>query len=111
MLLVHYNDLKTNRDGEMRRIANFLEIDIPANLWPEIVVAAGFDAMRAQGEALLPNAHRGWDGGASRFLHKGTNGRWQDVVSSTDLARYDAQVKAFFTPDLAYWVANGRSPG
>jgi len=57
MLLVHYNDLKADRDGEMRRIADFLEIDIPATLWLEIVAAAGFDAMKAQGEALLPHTH------------------------------------------------------
>ena len=53
MLLVHYNDLKADRDGEIRRIADFLDIDIPATLWPEIVAAAGFDAMKAQGEMLL----------------------------------------------------------
>jgi aryl sulfotransferase len=51
---------------------------------------------------------RTFDGGAARFLHKGTNGRWKDVVSSADLARYDALVEVLFTPDLAYWVSHGR---
>ena len=67
--------------------------------------------MKAQGETLLPNAHVGWEGGATRFLHKGSNGRWLDVVSSADLARYDAQVNTHFTFDLAYWAANGRIAG
>lgn len=111
MLLVHYNDLKAARDGEMRRIAEFLEIDIPASRWPEIVAAADFDAMKAQEEMLLPHQQRALVGGAARFLHKGTNGRWKDVVSSADLACYDAQVEARFTPDLAYWVSNGRGRG
>jgi aryl sulfotransferase len=108
MLLVHYNDLKVDRDGEMRRIADFLDIDIPATLWPEIVAAAGFDAMKAQGETLLGAVQRTFVGGAARFLHKGTNGRWQGVVSSADLARYDALVEALFTPYLAHWVSTGR---
>jgi aryl sulfotransferase len=108
MLLIHYNDLKADREGEMRRIAEFLDIDIPATLWPELVTTASFDAMQAQGEALLPNLQRTFDGGAARFLHKGTNGRWKDVVSSADLARYDALVEVLFTPDLAYWVSHGR---
>ena len=108
MLLVHYNDLKADRDGEMRRIADFLDIDVPANRWPDIVSAASFDAMKAQGDVLLAHQQRTFDGGAARFLHKGTNGRWKDVVSNADLARYDAQVKAHFTPDLAHWVSNGR---
>jgi aryl sulfotransferase len=111
MLLVHYNDLKTDRDGEMRRIAEFLNIDIPATVWPELIAAASFEAMKAQGQELLPNAHRAFVGGAARFLHKGTNGRWQGTVLSADLERYDAQVAAFFTPGLAHWVSNGRAKG
>src|SRR5215469_14996280 len=81
-------------------------IDIPAALWPEIVAAAGFEAMKAQGEALLPHQSRSFDDGAARFFHKGTNGRWQGTVLSTDLARYDAEVEMLFTVDLASWVSN-----
>lgn len=44
MLFVHYNDLQQDRDGEMRRLAKFLDIEIPETLWPELVDAASFDA-------------------------------------------------------------------
>ena len=108
LLLVHYNDLKADRDGEMRRIANFLEIEIAPPLWPEIVAAADFEAMKAQGDALMPNVHNLFDHGAARFLNKGTNGRWQNVFGADDLKRYDAQVKTHFAPDLARWVEYGR---
>jgi aryl sulfotransferase len=108
VLLVHYNDLKADRAGEMRRIAAFLDIEIPDARWPEIIAAAGFDAMKAHADDLIPVAHMLWEGGASRFLHKGTNGRWQDVVSDEDLTRYDALVASHFAPDLAGWVAGGR---
>lgn len=108
VLLVHYNDLKADRAGEMRRIAEFLEIDISAELWPELVDAASFEAMKLQGETLLPGAAGSWDDGAGRFLFKGTNGRWQDVVRREDLATYDAKVNAAFSPDLARWLEVGR---
>jgi aryl sulfotransferase len=108
VLLVHYNDLKKDRGGEMRRIAAFLEIDIPESRWPDLIEAASFEAMKSLGSALLPGAENVWEGGADRFLHKGANGRWQDVVSAEDLARYDAKVKASFSPDLAQWIAHGR---
>ena len=108
MLLVHYNDLRADRAGEMRRVAAFLGIEIPETVWPAIIAAAGFDAMKAQGNALIPTAEMLWEGGSSRFLHKGTNGRWLDVVSRDDLARYDTQVKIHFAPDLARWLAGGR---
>ena len=108
LLLIHYNDLKADRAGEMRRIADFLDIEIAEALWPELVEAAGFDAMKRQGAELLPRASGSWDEGAGRFLYKGTNGRWQDVVRPEDLVLYDARVGAAFCPELARWVEAGR---
>lgn len=108
MLLVHYNDLKSDLGGEMRRVAAFLGIGISEALWPEIIAAAGFDAMKRNGDALIPVANMLWAEGAARFLNKGANRQWQDVVSSADLARYDALTEMHFAPDLARWLEHGR---
>ena len=32
-----------------------------------------------------------WNGGAETFIHKGTNGRWRDVLSAEECAAYDAK--------------------
>jgi hypothetical protein len=45
--------------------------------------------MKPQGDLLFPIAQQVWDRGSSRFFNKGTNGRWPDVFSPGDLARYD----------------------
>jgi aryl sulfotransferase len=37
LLLVHYNDLKADLTGEMKRIADFLGITTPNALWPQLV--------------------------------------------------------------------------
>ena len=108
VLLVHYADLKADLEGEMRRIADFLGIAIDEALWPELVEAAGFAAMKANAAALMPTAGNIWEGGADTFLHKGTNGRWRDVYRPEDLARYDARVAAEFSPALAAWCERGR---
>ena len=108
MLLVHYNDLKQDRAGEMRRVADFLGIEIADALWPALVEAAGFEAMKREGETLIPMAGRIWDDGSRRFLHKGTNGRWRDTVAAADLASYEVRVKAEFSPALAAWIEHGR---
>ena len=108
VLLVHYNDMKADLGGEMRRIAAFLEIEIAEDLWPELVAAADFQAMKAASDALMPGAEMAWKGGGKTFLNKGTNGRWQGVVRPEDLARYDAKVKAEFSPELAAWAERGR---
>jgi aryl sulfotransferase len=108
VLLVHYNDLKDDLDGEMRRIAGFLDITVPDALWPALVEAGHFSAMRREGGKLLPSAGNQFEGGAERFLYKGTNGRWRDVLSEDDLALYDAKVREKFTPGLAAWIEHGR---
>lgn len=108
MLLVHYNDLKNDRAGEMRRIADFLGIEIPAAQWPAIVEGASFEAMKSHADELIPQAQIMWEGGGNSFLNKGTNGRWREVAAKADLDRYDAKVKAEFSPALARWIEHGR---
>ena len=109
MLLVHYNDLAEDREAEMRRIAGFLEIEIEETAWPALVRAAGFEEMRAAGDALAP-FHDGIVAaeGSRRFFNKGTNGRWRDVLTERDLALYDGKIRAKFTPGLAAWLEGGR---
>jgi aryl sulfotransferase len=109
VLLVHYSDLKADRDGEMKRIARFLDADVPDSLWPRLVEAASFESMKRDGDALIPLAHQLFEGGPARFLNKGTNGRWHDVVANEDLALYEAKVRGEFSPALVRWVEHGRS--
>ncbi len=108
MLLVHYNDMKKDLAGEMRRIADFLEIEVSEELWPKLVEAAKFESMKAKATELMPTAGEIWQGGGNTFLHKGTNGRWEGVVDQADLDLYDAKVKEEFSPELAHWIEFGR---
>lgn len=108
LLLVHYNDLKADLAGEIARIAAFLQIDTPAATLAEIAEAARFDRMKAQGADLLPTVGLMFDRGHDRFLNKGTNGRWKDVLTDADLARFDAMTHARFTPSARAWVEGGR---
>jgi aryl sulfotransferase len=108
LLLVHYNDMKEDLAGEMRRISDFLEIDTPDSLLPDLVKAASFDSMKASGDALMPQLREAFDRGADRFIHQGKSGRWKDVFTEEDLARYEAIVARWPTPPLAAWLAGGR---
>jgi aryl sulfotransferase len=108
LLFVHYNDLKADLAGEMRRISDFLEIDTPVDRLPALAEAASFEAMRASGEALLPKIGEMFDTGSQRFLNKGSNGRWRDVLTDADLARYDAVFRRKVSPACAQWLEHGR---
>ncbi len=108
LLLVHYADLKADLDGEMRRIAAFLGIAVDETLWPTLVAAAGFEAMKSAGADLMPGAELSFEGGHQTFLNKGTNGRWQTDLTADDLALYEGRVATELPPDLAAWLEHGR---
>jgi aryl sulfotransferase len=108
VLLVHYDDLKADLAGEMRRVADFLSIPVPPDLWPWLVAAAGFETMRRDGDVLMGSVAASFRGGAARFFHEGTNGRWHGVFRDEDLTLYDAKVEAGLPPACARWVAHGR---
>lgn len=111
VLLVHYNDLKADLAAEMRRIAGFLAIRVPPAAWPELVEAAGFEGMRRSGDALMGSVAACFQGGGSRFFHKGTNGRWRGFYRDPDIALYEARLRAELPPACRRWVEHGRSAG
>ena len=108
LLLVHYDDLTADLDGEMRRVATFLDIPVNEVVWPSLVAAAGFGAMRAAGSRLMPPTEDYLVGGADRFFNRGVSGRWRDTLSASDLALYNAKAHAKFAPALSAWIGGGR---
>jgi len=108
VLFTHYNDLKSDLASEMRRISDFLDIATPDALMPPLVEAASFECMKRDAAALAPIADEVWEGGAGRFVYKGTNGRWREVLTHEDLARYEALVARKWTPAQAAWIRDGR---
>lgn len=111
ILMLHYENLKRDLPGEMRRIAGFLDIEIDEARFPTMVEKCSFSYMKTNAGRMLPQMEERLDGGASSFIHKGTGGRWRDVLTEDDLARYDAVVAERLTPDCAHWLATGELPG
>jgi aryl sulfotransferase len=108
ILLVHYGDLCNDLEAEMRRVADFLEIEVEDRLWPSLVRAASFEAMRASGDTLMPQMKTMLKEGSKRFFNKGVSGRWRGVLSDANLELYDARVRETLGPGLAVWLGGGR---
>ncbi len=106
VLLVHYADLLADLDGEMRRIAAFLDIEVASGLWSDVVERCRFESMRTDHGAsgMLGGA---FDGGASAFFNAGTNGRWRDALTSAQLERHAALVVDQLPTDAAEWLERG----
>ncbi|MGH7016580.1 MAG: sulfotransferase domain-containing protein, partial [Caulobacteraceae bacterium] len=76
VLLVHFNSLKADLEGEMRRIAEFLGVTASSATWEEMVAHCRFDWMKAHARQVAPLGGAIFEGGAESFINKGTNGRW-----------------------------------
>ncbi|OYW39164.1 MAG: sulfotransferase [Hydrogenophilales bacterium 12-61-10] len=107
---VHFNDLKRDLPGEMRRIAAFLEIPLDEARWDAIVEYCSFDWMKKNAVKSVPLGGAFWDGGAETFINKGTNGRWADTLTPAECADYEARASAELGAACARWLASGRNP-
>ncbi len=109
VLLVHYADLEADLPGEIRRVADYLGIPVAPSVWPALVEAAGFAAMRREGAAIMTRAAGMLQGGSDRFFHRGGGGHWRGVFRDEDLALYDAKTGAALPPGCVAWLAGGRA--
>jgi aryl sulfotransferase len=110
IMMLHFNDLLADLDGEMRRIADYLEIDVPAKYWDDVVNRCSFETVKKDPSKVVdPMMQFGFKGGGDTFIHKGTNGRWDGVLDSEDLALYE-QAMAQLPADYAQWLEHGNQP-
>jgi len=111
ILFVHYADLLADLAGEIRRVADFFEIELPAapslqmlrrcTLAEMRVAAAGHGIVNAVLSTLFTR-------GADSFFYEGRNGRWRGILSQEELALYDQAAERELTSDCRQWLENGR---
>jgi len=109
LILVHYANLSADIAGEARKIAAFLEIDVPETAWPRILEYSSLQHMKmlaARNQQLA----KVFKGGGATFINKGTNGRWRDVLTLEDIAAADAAAAEHLSADCARWLATGQLP-
>jgi aryl sulfotransferase len=107
LLLLHFNELKADLPGQIRRIAAFLDIPIDESRWPAILEHCSFDYMKAHATKSVPLGGAFWDGGAETFVHKGTNGRWRDTLSEEECRWYEETARRELGEACARWLATG----
>ncbi|HKR49713.1 MAG TPA: sulfotransferase domain-containing protein [Pseudonocardiaceae bacterium] len=108
LVLLHYDDLKTDLEGQMRHLAQRLGIDVAERRWPELVAAARFDEMRRRADYLAPNQNDAvWHDNAE-FFHRGTSGQWRTQLTEDDLRRYHVRIAKLNDPDVARWLHQDR---
>ncbi len=106
VVLVHFDDLIADLEGEMRRLASILGIDIEGDLWPELVEAATFQQMRARADNMAP-ATGGIIVDNQQFFREGIAGARHDLVKAADVRRYLDRARQLAPADLLEWLHQG----
>jgi hypothetical protein len=103
VVLAHYADLVADLDGEMRRLADRLGIEVPERRWPGLVRAAEFASMRERADRLAPDP-AGILRDRNAFFRHGGSGAGREVLTDEDYARYLDRAAALAPPDLLAWL-------
>ena len=106
ILFVHFADLLQDLDGQMRRISSYLDIPVDESIWPDLVHSVTFDQMKSNADKRAPGADKGLWKDTKNFFHKGTNRRWEGVLTDDQLRRYEALMADLLEPGLARWLVH-----
>lgn len=105
--LLHFANLKSDMPREIRRIAEFIETPIDESKWESILRHCSFDYMKANATKSVPLGGAFWDGGAQTFIHKGTNGRWREVLNAEEVSKYEHRATEELDSECVQWLATG----
>jgi aryl sulfotransferase len=109
VLLVHFNDLKADLSGEIQRVADFLEIDVPEEKLPVISEHCTFEYMKAHATQMCPmQSDVAFENGVDTFIYKGSNGRWKDALTADDVKLYEEKAISELGEECAAWLAEGK---
>jgi hypothetical protein len=104
--LVHYADLLHDLNGEMKRIASLLGIDVTNERVGDLAQAATFESMQPNSDTLAP------DPAAvlldrSSFFRSGRSGAGTDALSPAALAAYHSRASRTAPHELLDWLHRG----
>jgi GNAT superfamily N-acetyltransferase len=103
VLVVRYEDLLRDLDGQMRAIASRLGIVVDARVWPDLAAAATFESMRANAAVAVPDP-----GGIlidrDAFFRRGAAGAGREALTDDEYAWYRERVRALSSPELDAWL-------
>jgi aryl sulfotransferase len=103
VVLVHFDDLREDLAGQMRRLASLLGIDVPETRWPRLVEAATFESMRSRADELAPDP-AGVLKSRNAFFRSGGSGAGRALLSAAAQQQYLERVAGLAPKSLLAWL-------
>ena len=107
VFIIHFANLKSDMPKQIRKIAEFLSIPIAEDKWRSILLHCSFNYMKVNATKTVPFDGALWEGGIQSFIHKGTNGRWSEVLDNDEIKKYENRAAEELGNECAHWLATG----
>lgn len=92
-------------------MADFLEIKVPEEKWPDIVHHSTFGYMKENASRLAgPMVEAFFESGGDTLINKGSNGQWADLLTRDEIRRYEDRARSELGDECATWLAKGGHP-
>ncbi len=93
--------------GEIRRIAEFLDISIDESRRKASVEHCSFAWMKQHASKSMPLGGAFWDAGAAVLINTGVNGRWANILMPREIAEYESRAAEKLDSECARALATG----
>jgi aryl sulfotransferase len=103
VVLVHYDDLLHDLDGAMRWLASRLGMEADEAVWPALVHAATFDAMRDAAGTVAPDALGVFKHPGAFFRH-GVSGDGRAALTPAEVEQYHSRAARLAPADMLAWL-------
>ena len=103
VVLMHYDDLRADLEGQMRGLAWRLGIAVPEQAWPALTSSASFQRMKERADRLIP-ATQGIIKDTGSFFNRGTSGAGSEILTDEEMARYHARAAQLAPADMLTWL-------
>jgi hypothetical protein len=104
VVVLHYDDLKADLDGQMHMLAGRLGIAVDEARWPALIAAATFENMKARATEVAPEVSNALWQSVQQFFHRGTSGQWRELIDEEGLRRYFERASQLAAPDVVAWA-------
>jgi len=105
IMFLHYDDLKADLPGTMRKIAEYLGIPVQEDVWGETVRHCTFEYMREHSDEIF---YQGVDDmytdGSRTLIYKGTNDRWKTALTPEEIQQWHCHIRAVLPADCVEWL-------
>ncbi|KAK6180091.1 hypothetical protein SNE40_012303 [Patella caerulea] len=107
---VRYEDLKMRPVEEIKKMADFLDIECPEKMCEDIAIATEFSKMKQQKESLTHQYISAYKSGKEVMYRKGQIGDWKNYFSSAESESFDAYYRGILDPVDHIYLTDKPSP-